>query len=210
MAPNRQLKQLIHQLSQRPGSKVVIISGRSKETLERWFGSMPRLSLVAEHGAWLKDHGEWERRLEQAGDIQPFVRIMKRYTLRTAGAQTTKKQFSAVWHYQRVSPELAYIRSNEIRHELTNAATGSDFIVQTGRKIIEVKPASLNKSVIAKELTDRYPSDFIFAAGDNPSDDDLFASLQSHAHTFRLGSGDTVAKYRLTNSDKLIEILNSF
>lgn len=208
--PSRELKLLIRKLSRQPNTKVVLLSGRSKEMLEKWFGSIPKLALVAEHGAWIKDHGRWEQKVDEVGDIKPFLRIMQRYTLRTAGAEVTKKQFGAVWHYKRVSHELAYIRSNEIKRELLEAAQDTDFMVHSGRKIVEVKPVSLNKSVIAREFTDMYPSDYIFAAGDDASDDDLFTALPAHAHTIKVGTGNSTAKYQLNNATKLIDVLNIF
>lgn len=208
--PSKELKSLIKSLSQQPDTKVVLISGRSKDVLEKWFGNIPKLALVAEHGAWVKDHGQWELKVSEVGDIKPFLKIMQRYTLRTAGAEVTKKQFGAVWHYKRVSHELAFIRSNEIKRELIEATQGTDFMVHSGRKTIEVKPTSLNKSVIAREFTDMYPSDYIFAAGDETSDDALFTALPAHAHTVKVGTGNSTAKYQVTNASKLVDVLNKF
>lgn len=205
--PSPDLKRLIKKLSQKPNAKTVLLSGRSKETLEKWFGNIPKLALVAEHGAWIKDHGHWEQKVSEVGNFKPFINIMHRYTLRTAGAEVTKKQFGAVWHYKNVSPELAYVRSNELKRELSHAANGTDFIVRNGRKIIEVKPAFLNKSVIAKDFTDKYPSDFIIAAGDDTTDEDLFGSLPNHAHTIKIGTNNSSAKHQLSDSAKLIDLL---
>lgn len=205
--PSPELKRLIKELSQKPGSKTVLVSGRSKEMLEKWFGTIPKLALVAEHGAWIKDHGQWEQKINGVGNFKPFVNIMQRYALRTAGAEVTKKQFGAVWHYKSVSPELAYVRSNELKRELNDATDGTDFVVHSGRKIIEVKPAFLNKSVIAKDFTDKYPSDFILAAGDDATDDDLFGALPAHAHTIKIGTNNSYAKHQLGSSAKLVDLL---
>src|SRR5690554_2556544 len=58
-SPDKELKELIAQLSQQ--TQIVIISGRDKETLSRWFLGL-EVDMVAEHGVWLKNRSE-ERRV---------------------------------------------------------------------------------------------------------------------------------------------------
>lgn len=52
-SPDEELKDIIRQLCDTPNLTVVIISGRDKTTLEKWFGSF-KLDIVAEHGFWIK------------------------------------------------------------------------------------------------------------------------------------------------------------
>ncbi len=61
-APDDELLCLLEQLADAPGIQLDIVSGRSHETLERWFGDLP-IALWAEHGFWHRSHpGQaWER-----------------------------------------------------------------------------------------------------------------------------------------------------
>lgn len=206
--PDAELVALLGRLTQQSNTKIVITSGRTKDIMEKWFGKLPRISLVAEHGAWIKDHGEWTK---EAGnfDKRPYIRIMKKFAPRTAGAIVDVKDFGVVWHYRRVSPELAYVRNGELRHELKHIADGTDIGVYDGRKIIEVKPRHLHKGVITREFTDRYPSDFVLAIGDDYTDEQMFSALPPHAYSIKIGPGSTSAKYQVAHIDQARHILNT-
>ena len=60
-APDDELLTLLEQLTDVPRIQLDIVSGRSHETLERWFGDLP-ITLWAEHGFWhRRSTGEvWE------------------------------------------------------------------------------------------------------------------------------------------------------
>lgn len=204
--PDAAVLALITRLTELPNTKVVITSGRTKNTMERWFGKLPRLALVAEHGAWVKNHGIWEKNADSF-DKRPYVRAMKRYAPRTAGAVVDVKDFSVVWHYRRVNPELAFVRNGELRHDLKQLAEGTTIGVYDGRKIIEVKPQSLHKGVIARDFTEKYPSDFILAIGDDYTDEEMFAALPAQAVSIKIGSGSTLAKHQVPRLEKAIAIL---
>lgn len=207
--PDNDLLELIGTLTKQPNTKVVITSGRTKDTMEKWFGKFPRLGLVAEHGAWVKDHGEWVK--ESSGfDKRPYIRMMRKFALRTAGAIVDAKDFGVVWHYRRVSPELAFVRNGELRNELQHLAEHTDIGVYDGRKIIEIKPKNLHKGVLAREFTDRYPSDFILAVGDDYTDEQMFEALPPQAYSIKIGPGATNAKYQVSHLGKALQVLRSF
>ena len=53
--PTPTLRKLLHRLGSEPGVDVVLVSGRDRATMERWFGDLP-VGLIAEHGAWKSDY----------------------------------------------------------------------------------------------------------------------------------------------------------
>ncbi len=205
--PDAELLAMIDRLAKQPGTKVIITSGRDRQTLQSWFGHFAQVSLVAEHGAWTRDHGEWKRNTEEF-DKKPYLDIMKRYGVRTAGSVIDEKEFSVVWHYRRVNPELAYIRNAGLRHELREATEHTDIGVYDGRKIIEVKPRGLHKGVIARESLDKYPSDFILCAGDDYTDEEAFRVMPAEAHTIKIGFGQTHARYQVGKMEKILTLLD--
>ncbi len=190
-----------------PNTKIVITSGRTKDVIERWFGGLSRISLVAEHGAWIKDHSEWQK-TDSSFDKRPYLRTMKKFAPRTAGSLIDNKEFSVVWHYRRVNPELAFVRNGELRLELQRIAEGTDIGIYNGKKIIEVKPKHLHKGVVAHEFSDRYPSDFILAIGDDYTDEQMFEALPAHADSIKIGPGITHAKYQVDRMEDGLTILD--
>ncbi len=55
--PENNILSLLKKISKSERNEVVIISGRDRVVLEEWFGDL-NISLVAEHGAWIKDKGD--------------------------------------------------------------------------------------------------------------------------------------------------------
>jgi len=77
-----------------------------------------------------------------------------------------------------------------------------------GEKIVEVKPVWANKGEAIERLLRDYPApEFIFAAGDARTDEDLFDRAPSNSWTVRVGPGPTRASYVVTDLQVLREIL---
>ncbi len=204
--PSIRIKAQLRRISEQAGTTLCIISGRPRKVLEMWFGSMPNIVLIAEHGAWIKTEGKWEQNTEQF-DKSTIVDAMKRYASRTAGSLVEEKDFAVVWHYRRVAPELAYIRNNDLRRELKTLTDDSSLGVYNGNKIIEVKPKSIHKGVIATQLAAKHDSEFIFCAGDDYTDEHMFKALPSHARTVKVGYGTTHAKHQVAKLERILSII---
>lgn len=206
-APSKQLLSLLSKLAKYPNTELCIVSGRTRDALESWFGKLP-ISLVAEHGSWVKQGGEWAQGLfsfqEHKEKILP---IMKRYAERTPGAEIEEKNFALVWHYRNVPPELAYARNANLRHELNTLLAGSEVGVFNGHKIIEVKPKAIRKSNIVNEILDSNYPDFILCAGDDYTDEDMFEALPEDAYSIKIGLRQTSARFQVQSVEKLREIL---
>src|SRR5690606_31616513 len=55
--PDEELLELISTLNSLERTKVVLISGRDKETLGTWWKDVP-IELIAEHGVWMRKSGK--------------------------------------------------------------------------------------------------------------------------------------------------------
>lgn len=208
-APSVSLKNLLGKISKQPNTELCIISGRTRDALETWFGSLP-ITLVAEHGSWVKQHGEWAQGLFSFQEYkEKLLPILGRYAERTPGARIEEKNFALVWHYRSVPPELAYARNASLRHELNGVLTGTEVGIFNGHKIIEVKPRAIRKSNIVVEILDsgEYP-DFILCAGDDYTDEDMFEALPETAYTIKVGLRETHARLQVSSVEKLRDILN--
>ena len=207
-APSPELRRLLHALAQKSGTSVCIISGRAREALEEWFGAM-QLTLVAEHGAWIRPpNGRWKRGITVNDTFKPIVAaLLGHYVERTPGARVEEKDVSLVWHYRNVPPELAYARNRSLRHELQNALTGTDVGIFDGDKIIEIKPHGAQKGAVLPKLLGGSISGFIFCAGDDYTDEDMFAALPPDAYTVKVGNGRTRAQYHIAIVPQLLGLL---
>jgi len=205
--PNQGIKRLIKDLSGIDGNHVVIISGRDRHTLNRWFGRID-VSLVAEHGVWLKEPGkEWRTVQELSDDWKNEIRAVIEFSAqRTAGTFVEEKDYSLVWHYRKADPELAQIRGRELMDNLMDLTKNLDLTVTEGNKIIEVRSAGINKGKAAQMWVNKDRPGFILAIGDDVTDEDTFEALPDQAYTIKVGFGNTEARLKL-NSTKEVRAL---
>ncbi|NQV35270.1 MAG: bifunctional alpha,alpha-trehalose-phosphate synthase (UDP-forming)/trehalose-phosphatase [Phycisphaeraceae bacterium] len=210
-SPDERLVEIIDQLSSDPRNEVVIISGRDKQTLTRWLGNLD-VNLVAEHGAFLRHRGTgWMVRETLSTDWKEVIQpVMDRFVDRTPGSFVEEKSYSLVWHCRRCDPDLAQLRTHELRDALISMTTNMEIGVFEGSKIVEVKNIGINKGAAADIWLGGRQHDFVFAAGDDYTDEDMFSVLPDTAHSFKLGQGASNAKYQLMGPDSLRALLSEF
>jgi trehalose 6-phosphate synthase/phosphatase len=202
--PDEQLWALIQALAANPNNEVVIISGRDKTTLSQWLGDL-NASLIAEHGAWIKEkNNKWQVTGPLRNDWKDTIRpILELYTDRTPGSSIEEKDYSLVWHFRRSDPELAYLRTQELRGAVLNLTANLNIGVFEGSKILEVKNIGISKGQAAQIWLDRQEWDFILAAGDDYTDEDLFAVLPAGAYSIKIGYSISKARFNLDSVDEL-------
>jgi trehalose 6-phosphate synthase/phosphatase len=207
--PDAELLDLLASLSGDPLNELVIISGRPKNALEEFFGRLP-VSLVAEHGAWLRQPGtDWRMLKPLTADWKDRVRsILQLYVDRLPGALLEEKEFSLAWHYRRADPEQASVRAKELLDDLADYTRNIDVQVLEGNKVVEMRNAGVNKGAAAQEWLARHKPDFVLGIGDDWTDEDLFRALPGTAYSVRLGVADsTAARYYLSSHTAVRRVL---
>jgi len=117
-----------------------------------------------------------------------------------------EKEFSLVWHYRKAKPYYAQKHLVILKRLLTPIAKANNLSVQQGSMILEVRPQNIHKgAAAAKQLNEH--TEFILAIGDDPTDEDMFASMPARAYTIKVGRGRTAARYRAKNVNEVLEFL---
>ena len=198
--PDAELLELLTALGSDPANEVTIISGRPRRTLEEWVGKLP-ISLIAEHGVWLRNRGGgWRMLKTMTTDWKDRVRpILQLYVDRLPGALLEEKEFSLAWHYRRADPEQAKERAKELLDDLAGYTRNIDVQVFEGNKVIEVRNSGVNKGTAGLEWLKQYSPDFILGIGDDWTDEDLFRALPASAFSVRVGLANTAARYYLSS-----------
>ena len=208
VTPSLKLLWILRRLSKQPDTHVVIVSGRPKKVLARWFRGV-NVDLAAEHGAWTRIDGKWTHVDVDFSKVKKKIRpLLERYLSRTSGSLVEEKEYATVWHYRNVSPELAYVRAQEIKRELVDLINDDSIGVFNGSKIVEIKPTSISKGRVADEFFGRYQPEFVLAAGDDYTDEDMFRELPDTAHTIKVGAGGTKAKHQLQGVKQMTDLLD--
>ena len=209
VTPSRHVLDVLTALAADSRNDVVVISGRDRNTLEHWLGQLP-VSLVAEHGAWIRDRGgDWHLSRPLKNDWKPRIRpVLETYSDRLPGSFVEEKEFSLVWHYRAADPELGAARAQELLDHLVNFTANIDVQVLQGNKVVEVKTGGVNKGIAAAQhhlaLLD---PDFVLAVGDDWTDEYLFMALPNTAYTLRVGLANSQARYNLRDYLAVLDML---
>jgi trehalose 6-phosphate synthase/phosphatase len=202
--PDDEILTLLQALADDPNNCLVVISGRDKETLNSWLGGLD-ITLIAEHGAWIREKGlDWQCVEPSHYDWKEAIRpILELYADRTPGSLIEEKDFSLVWHFRKADTELAYVRSQEMKDHLTNLTVNLDVGVFEGSKIIEVRHLGINKGRAAELWLAKQIWDFIIAAGDDYTDEEMFAALPENAYTIKVGRSLSKARFNIDSVSEM-------
>lgn len=199
-APSDELKKLLDKLCAEAQIRVVIISGRSKEDLDTWF-KHTSLTLVAEHGAFIKMPGtNWKSTLKSGDKSWQNIVLpaLEKHAARAPGSFVEQKDASLVWHFRKSSSYHAHKQLVILQRALKPISKHLELELRQGNKILEIRPESLHKGTAMKALLKDKP-EFILAIGDDYTDEDIFTNLPDSAHTVKVGRGKTAAKYRINS-----------
>lgn len=207
-APDRELYDILEQLTSDPLNRIIIISGRRYQTLEQWFGHL-KLDMIAEHGAWQKyQDSEWKPLPLLTDKWKHEVKtVLDTYTDRTPGSFVEEKSYSLVWHYRKVEEGLGELRANEIINHLRVFIADKGLQMMPGNKVIEFKNIEVNKGKAAQNWLYNNDPDFILALGDDHTDEDIFKALSTDAYTIKVGSNISAARYYLKDYHEVRELL---
>jgi trehalose 6-phosphate synthase/phosphatase len=209
-APDDALLELLRRLAQTPNTEVHVVSGRSRASLEPWLGDTP-ISLHIEHGFWSRDaSGRWSQVVQPPPEfLKHIVDVMTTHASRTPGTLVEQKAASVAFHYRRVDPHLAEARLRSLRGEL-NTAIGPNAEILDGHKVLEVRMRGVHKGLVVERVLAQAPKGtVVFAAGDDRTDEDLFAALPEDAISVRVGPGLSRAKLRVSSPHELRRMLRA-
>jgi trehalose 6-phosphate synthase/phosphatase len=204
-------KHVISMLAEDPANRMVVISGRDKDFLDRQFDDM-NLTLVAEHGLFVKHpHSQWKSTAVLETDWKKKVfPVLKENVDRCPGSFIEDKNASLVWHFRNVDEDFVQVRIHELKDDLFEILKNEPKLVMLeGNKILEVKSTVYDKGTSALTLLDQGAYDFILALGDDRTDEDLFGALPDNAFTIKVGSAMSLAKYNLKSQRLVYEFFES-
>jgi trehalose 6-phosphate synthase/phosphatase len=208
-APDNPLHEILNALTSDKRNEVILISGREKETLGKWFKKSD-VSLISEHGVWMRERGgEWQMLTNATNSWMPMVRpVLDSFVVRTPGTYLEEKNYSLVWHYEKAEAELGEIRANELKDELTTMVANHNLEIMEGNKVVEVKTGGINKGVAANRYLLNKKFDYIMAMGDDWTDEYLFRELPPEAVTIKVGIKHTSASYKVETVDAVRNFLH--
>lgn len=208
--PDDELYSIITNLIAKPENTVVIISGRDKETLSKWFDGFDRLAFIAEHGVWNKNpDSDWKMNSQIDKEWMNIIEpVLQNFVDRTPRSFIEYKNYSLVWHYRHADPDMGQQRAWELKDDLKMYIANLNLEIMDGDKVIEIKNAGINKGMAALDKMGDQEFDFMLAIGDDWTDEYTFNALPESAFTIKVGTKTTAAKYYISNVKEVRDLLS--
>ncbi|HEY0709296.1 MAG TPA: bifunctional alpha,alpha-trehalose-phosphate synthase (UDP-forming)/trehalose-phosphatase [Polyangia bacterium] len=203
--PDDELRWLLAALASLPGTDVHIVSGRDRDSLERWLGDL-RIGLHAEHGFWSRTNGEWLANEPITGGWQgPVQTILEAVAANTPGALVERKTTSVAFHYRRADPALASQRVREIRRMLGPFVASDPIELLSGSCVLEVRPRGVHKGLVVGRIAKLATAQnaVVLAAGDDLTDEDGFRALPPGSISIKVGVGPSLADCQVGSPHEL-------
>jgi trehalose 6-phosphate phosphatase len=197
------LKPLIARLSHLADGAVALITGRGIADVDRML-PMQGLTIAGQHGLEIRSaSGSMSSHPVRAERLNAIRTALLNAVSRHPGLIAEYKGLSIALHY-RHAPSLASYAHRLMRTLRDRYAP--DFVIQKGKRVVELKPAGKDKGVAIREIMNDPP----FAGrvpvfvGDDVTDELGFRVVNTMGgHSIKIGPGRTNAKWRLKNVKSL-------
>ncbi|GMI72317.1 TREHALOSE -6-PHOSPHATASE SYNTHASE S7, trehalose-phosphatase/synthase 7 [Hibiscus trionum] len=228
-APSAEVISIINMLSDDTENTVFVVSGRGKESLDKWFSPCKKLGIAAEHGYFMRWSSDvkWEvcGQSSEFGWKEIAEPVMKLYTEATDGSSIETKESALVWHHRDADPTFGSSQAKEMLDHLESVLANEPVTVKRGQYIIEVKPQGLSKGMVAEKIFTSMAesgrqADFVLCIGDDRSDEEMFEIISSAISSGILSSNTSVfactvgqkpskAKYYLDDPAEVVNMLQA-
>jgi trehalose 6-phosphate phosphatase len=187
-----------------PDTYVAVVSGRSLADLDAVADLPPSIERVGSHGlepssgvSFGLDARAHLRLRRLTAEIEALVET-------TPGSRAEHKPFGVAFHYRNADPArveraLAWIDETVARRP--------GLYRKPGHMVVELLVLPASKSWAIDMLRNTHPDTPVFYAGDDVTDEDIFADLRPGDLGCKVGDGPTVAAYRVPDPDAVVAIL---
>jgi len=191
-----------------PSTRVVVLSGRTREELDALLKGSG-VDCVAEHGIWYrKSNEEWRMIQSATAEWKSDVRsLLEWYVDRTPGSRLVDKEYSLFWDYRQADEVFAQVRQGELKEDLLPLLQSYALRVLEGSRFLEVQSGNISQGEATRQLLGERDWDFVLAAGDDASDEEMFHVLPDHAFAIRVGRVLSRAQYFVDSPSILIDVL---
>jgi|WetSurMetagenome_2_1015567.scaffolds.fasta_scaffold433908_1 trehalose 6-phosphate synthase/phosphatase len=200
---------ILRNLAASPKNRIYIVSGRDKKFLSRQLGDIP-VGLIAEHGCLIREHnGAWNAAIPFDNSwMAEGIRFCERISDLFPGTFVETKEASVVFHYRtagNLDEEKLFRRIRKEFPVLSERFPGLELM--NGNKVIEIKPVICNKGNTARMILNKGTFDFVLAAGDDTSDEQLFEEMPAGTFTIKIGTATTRALFFMKEREEFIGFL---
>lgn len=197
-------------LAGRPGTTVVLVSGRGRDDLVAVSGFDAPVRLVGSHGSEFDPdlaaslgRGEFltpaqrDRRAALVDELAALVDDVP-------GARLEPKPAGAAVHVRGLDPGVGTALLERVR---TGPARRDGVDATEGKDVVDLAVLATTKGSAVDALRDHLRVDAVLFAGDDVTDETAFARLTGPDIGIKVGPGDTAATHRVATPQDVAELL---
>ncbi len=208
VSPSHAVCELLDKLRRASGGAVAAISGRPLEELDQLLCNQ-HFPAAGQHGAERRDdRGVVTRAEPHPRSLESLREVMRQLANADPRLLMEDKGLSLALHYRRAT---GY--GPELRAKLQRVLDAyPQYVLQTGKQVLEIRPSGISKAHAVEAFMSEAP--FLGRVpvfiGDDVTDEDGFATVNRLGGvSIKVGDGDSIALYRLADSEAVLKWLTA-
>ena len=191
---------------------VALVSGRDLATLRQLSRAPEPAVLVGGHGTQCSLDGEDGGHVlteAQAARLVEVTAALEGIAAGHEGLAVERKPMSAVLHTRRAE-RVAAVEAT--REAVTGPGALPDVHCLRGKEVVEIAVVPLGKGAGLLRLRERLAAagpavEAVLYAGDDVTDEDAFRALGPEDVTVKVGTGETLARFRVEDPEEFADVL---
>lgn len=194
----------LEQLAALPSTTVAVVSGRSLDDLAKLAPMPDNIERIGSHGLESSAGSEFGLDARAHHRLRRLIGELESLAETTPGSRVETKPFSVAFHYRHAEPARAE-RALAWIHDAIDRREG--VWAKPGHMVIELLVLPASKSWAIDVLRESHPQSLVFYAGDDVTDEDVFADLRPVDVGCKVGPGATAASHRVDDPAAVVAIL---
>ncbi|WP_308799441.1 bifunctional alpha,alpha-trehalose-phosphate synthase (UDP-forming)/trehalose-phosphatase [Agromyces silvae] len=198
----------IERLASDEETRVAIVSGRALQSLSEVANPSAGTLLSGSHGVELQlDAGgvQVDLRENELAKLERLGQIVEQVAAATPGAWIEHKPAGLALHTRQLSTADGVALQQDARTHVETELVG--ITVRTGKAVLEFAVRESDKGESLTRLRQHVGATAVLYIGDDVTDEDAFATLDSDDVGVKVGQGKTLAAHRVRSPDDVAELL---
>jgi len=202
--PVRESIVAIRSLASMPQTSVSVISGRSLRDLADLTGGPEEVHLVGSHGSEFDPDFVTTLSDETLSLRERIEEQMREIAAGAPGLELETKPASVALHYRKAPEQVG---EDAVKRILDGPASLEGVHVKRNKKVIECSVVQTNKGRALEQVRHRIGATACVFLGDDVTDEDAFGTLAGPDIGVKVGDGESIAQYRVSDTTEVARVL---
>lgn len=194
----------LHALAQLDDVTVALVSGRALSDLYVLTQAAPSIVLIGSHGAESSQGSDRDLNAGEHASLAQLDEHLCALLRDHPSARVEHKPMARVLHTRGLAADLA----DAAEAAAVQAAESLDGVtIKHGKDVVELAVTDADKGTALRALAASVGADVIVYAGDDVTDEHAFEQLGGNDISVKVGPGETVARYRVSNEHSVVTMI---